>query len=282
MYTLRNWSTYRKRQRKRCPDQWQPCNSAGSRPVGRLPHVPVFVNARSFRKLVKLRFVSPRKASRFADRSGRHFRASKRTLDIQITRCQQQLGAYTFMAQTEITGEDQIANSVQTGSTALPHKAIPSESSAFTHSHTQETSHVFENGFEAAEPPVPSDPGNNSYPAPNPLTSQPELLGEDLMPQQNGIQSAMHEAEPVFESSTRTTADGNSANLSSEPEEPEAAPELPAKDMSLPVNRRMWFVRVPRPADDHTIKLLEREMESYKAQVRLLNESLAVKRVSIA
>ncbi|KAK9865800.1 hypothetical protein WJX84_007713, partial [Apatococcus fuscideae] len=182
------------------------------------------------------------------------------------------------MAQTEITsGDDQKVTSVQPGSPVLPHQSS-AEPSVYKQSHPQESSQLFENGFEAAEAPVPDDPG---YPAHIPFQPAPVALAEDHGPQQNGFESVPHPGVPSFENTNGVASEGEGAfdSVSSATEEPEVKPDAPPKDMNLPVNRRMWFVRVPRPAEDPNVRLLEREMESYKAQVRLLNESLAVKRV---
>ena len=184
--------------------------------------------------------------------------------------------AKVAMAQTEITGSDQAVGSVQPSSPLKPSADL----SAFTHSHVEGPSHMLENGFETAEPPVPDDPGNNAHPSHPPLQTQPPPHAQELGMQQNGFDSSEHVAETSFPDETGGTTEGTSGSASSAAEEPEVKLDAgPAKDMNLPVNRRMWFVRVPRPAEDPNVRLLEREMESYKAQVRLLNESLAVKRV---
>ncbi|KAK9844965.1 hypothetical protein WJX74_009109 [Apatococcus lobatus] len=183
------------------------------------------------------------------------------------------------MAQTEITGSDQPVSSVQPGSPVLPLKSS-ADRTAFVHPHVEEPSHLLENGFETAEAPVPDDPGNIGFSSHAPLQTQPAPLEQELGMQQNGFSSSEHVVATSFPDENGGTTEGTSGSASSAAEEPEVKLDAgPAKDMNLPVNRRMWFVRVPRPAEDPNVRLLEREMESYKAQVRLLNESLAVKRV---
>lgn len=184
------------------------------------------------------------------------------------------------MAQPEITGSDQAVTSAQHTSPAVPHKAAAVEPT-FALAHAKEPSHLLENGFETAEAPVPDDPGNISYSSHTPLQTQPAHHEQELGVQQNGFESREHLLEPSFPDENGGITEGTSGSASSAADEPEVKVDAgPAKDMNLPVNRRMWFVRVPRPAEDPNVRLLEREMESYKAQVRLLNESLAVKRVS--
>ncbi|KAK9814284.1 hypothetical protein WJX72_003390 [[Myrmecia] bisecta] len=43
--------------------------------------------------------------------------------------------------------------------------------------------------------------------------------------------------------------------------------------------KRLWFVRVPKPAEDSTLASFESELELYKARVHLLNESVNIKRM---
>ena len=47
------------------------------------------------------------------------------------------------------------------------------------------------------------------------------------------------------------------------------------------VVRRLWFVRMPKPAEDSTTAAVEAEVEGYRTQVQLLNESLTIKRVRV-
>lgn len=47
----------------------------------------------------------------------------------------------------------------------------------------------------------------------------------------------------------------------------------------MAVSCRLWFVRMPKPAEDAGTGGLEQEMEGLRMQVQLLNESLAIKRV---
>lgn len=42
---------------------------------------------------------------------------------------------------------------------------------------------------------------------------------------------------------------------------------------------RLWFVRMPKPLEESGSTASEHEMESYRTQVAILNESLNVKRV---
>ena len=42
---------------------------------------------------------------------------------------------------------------------------------------------------------------------------------------------------------------------------------------------RLWFVRMPKPAEDSSTAAVEAEVEGYRMQVQLLNESLTIKRV---
>ena len=42
---------------------------------------------------------------------------------------------------------------------------------------------------------------------------------------------------------------------------------------------RLWFVRMPKPAEDSSTAAVEAEVEGYRTQVQLLNESLTIKRV---
>ena len=44
---------------------------------------------------------------------------------------------------------------------------------------------------------------------------------------------------------------------------------------------RLWFVRMPKPAEDAGTGGLEQEIEGLRTQVQLLNESLAIKRVRL-
>ena len=41
----------------------------------------------------------------------------------------------------------------------------------------------------------------------------------------------------------------------------------------------LWFVRMPKPAEDSSTAAVEAEVEGYRTQVQLLNESLTIKRV---
>lgn len=43
---------------------------------------------------------------------------------------------------------------------------------------------------------------------------------------------------------------------------------------------RLWFVRMPKPLEETASTASEHELESFKTQVAILNESLNVKRVS--
>ena len=43
--------------------------------------------------------------------------------------------------------------------------------------------------------------------------------------------------------------------------------------------RSLWFVRMPKPAEDSSTAAVEAEVEGYRTQVQLLNESLTIKRV---
>lgn len=52
-------------------------------------------------------------------------------------------------------------------------------------------------------------------------------------------------------------------------------PQLPA---AAPL-RRLWFVRIPKPPEVGAIKALEQELETYRAQYKLLTESFNVKKV---
>ena len=53
-------------------------------------------------------------------------------------------------------------------------------------------------------------------------------------------------------------------------------------DTALGLPRRLWFVRMPKPLEDSSgPSASEHEMESYRTQVAILNESLNVKRVRI-
>ena len=45
--------------------------------------------------------------------------------------------------------------------------------------------------------------------------------------------------------------------------------------------RRLWFVRMPKPAEDSSTAAVEAEVEGYRMQVQLLNESLTIKRVRV-
>ncbi len=44
---------------------------------------------------------------------------------------------------------------------------------------------------------------------------------------------------------------------------------------------RLWFVRVPRPPEVVAAKALEQELETYRAQYKLLSESFTVKKVRV-
>ena len=48
-----------------------------------------------------------------------------------------------------------------------------------------------------------------------------------------------------------------------------------------PVHCRLWFVRMPKPLEENTSVSSEHELESFKTQVAILNESMNVKRVGL-
>jgi hypothetical protein len=53
------------------------------------------------------------------------------------------------------------------------------------------------------------------------------------------------------------------------------------KHRTLTAFCRLWFVRMPKPAEDAGTGPLEQEIEGLRMQVQLLNESLAIKRVRL-
>lgn len=63
-------------------------------------------------------------------------------------------------------------------------------------------------------------------------------------------------------------------------EEPESA-KTDASGRPIPEQwkKRLWFVRMPKPAEDAGTGVLEQEIEGLRMQVQLLNESLAIKRM---
>jgi hypothetical protein len=89
-------------------------------------------------------------------------------------------------------------------------------------------------------------------------------------------------------------ADGDDApspDLTASNESSEAAissADAAAKDsqqqqvVEEPWRKRMWFVRLPKPVDESqaAVASLEQEIESYKAQVQLLNESINVNKIA--
>ena len=67
--------------------------------------------------------------------------------------------------------------------------------------------------------------------------------------------------------------------ISSTPACDDAMSATPRLQNSLMPLRRLWFVRMPKPAEDSSTAAVEAEVEGYRMQVQLLNESLTIKRV---
>jgi hypothetical protein len=61
--------------------------------------------------------------------------------------------------------------------------------------------------------------------------------------------------------------------------EPANVPACRLTAARLAVARRLWFLRMPRPSVAGSIKSLEQELETFRAQYNLITESLNVKKV---
>ena len=66
------------------------------------------------------------------------------------------------------------------------------------------------------------------------------------------------------------------------PQDAGAAEDEPEAKAVEPWQRRLYFVRLPKPQqDDHSTELrqLEQELEAFKTQTQLLNESINIRKV---
>lgn len=131
-----------------------------------------------------------------------------------------------------------------------------------------------DSSFARDEPPANL---NNQQPADGQSSSPLSRGGHPVASiQQNGVtQNAPATPEVLHENNNGFAADTEEASAEGENSDP-----APAADE--PWTRRLYFVRMPKPEEDnqYAAKVLQEEIDVYKSQVQLLNESMTVVKVS--
>lgn len=106
--------------------------------------------------------------------------------------------------------------------------------------------------------------------ASNPVSPAPQ---EDTFSQQYGVsKDAPATPEALYENGNGASADAEDGSAESS--------DNPAREAQEPL-RRMYFVRMPKPQEDnqYAVKALQEEIDVYKSQVQLLNESMNIVKV---
>ena len=147
--------------------------------------------------------------------------------------------------------------------------------------HFSSTDHETNGFFDSAEDPtaktdtlkpevVDASNADNSTPAKptdgSPATQEPHQGSTpNWLAAQDSLQHNGHEVSAGLEESSADSATGS-------PQEPEEEPW----------KKRLYFVRVPKFPEDnqYAVKVLQEEIDVYKSQVQLLNESVNIVRVS--